>query len=68
MIIITVKSGFRFCYRGSISLIFYDVSVHIDACDYDSNPDNLYTWDKKVFDIFWLEDIESIRGEYDISI
>ena len=63
MIIITIKSGHKFYYKGNILLQSDGIALHIDANDYDINPDHLYTWDKKVFDAIWLDDIESICGE-----
>jgi hypothetical protein len=65
MIIITLTTGFKLKYKGKISLRSDDLALHVSATDHDDNPDNLYTWDRQVFDMIWLSDIESIVGEYD---
>ena len=67
MIIITLTTGFKLKYKGKISLKIAsdDLSLFVHATDYNNNSDNLYTWDKQVFDMIWLNDIESIVGEYD---
>jgi hypothetical protein len=67
MIIITLTTGFKLKYKGRISLKISsdDLSLFVSATSCDDNPNNLYTWDKQVFDMIWLSDIESIVGEYD---
>lgn len=65
MIIITLTTGFKLKYKGNIELQSDGIVVHIDSYSYDSDPDHLYTWDRKVFDVLYMNDIESIVGEYD---
>ena len=65
MITITLTTGFKIKYKGKISLRSDDTALFISATDHNDSPDNLYTWDKQVFDMIWLNDIESIIGEYD---
>ncbi len=62
MITITVKSGYKFHYKGTIFIQSDGYHVHIDAYSYDTEPDHLYTWDKHTFDIFFYDDIVSIVG------
>ena len=65
MIIIIVKSGHKFYYKGNIELRFDDTFIWISA--YLSsiiNDDELLTsQDCLIHDAFWLDDIESIYGE-----
>jgi len=65
MITITLITGFKLKYKGDIDLKFYDLALYVSALSHEDGPDNLYTWDKQVFDMIWLSDIESIVGEYD---
>ena len=57
MIIITVKSGHKFYYKGNIVLHANDFGVVITANWMEND------WNGNVIDLFPYGDIESIRGE-----
>jgi hypothetical protein len=65
MIIITLNTGYKLYYKGDIELQSDGIVIHVDSHNYDPEPDHLYVWDRKVFDILYMEDIESIVGKYD---
>lgn len=60
MIIITVKSGLSFKYKGDIILYANDFGIVVSA-----NWIEGYDWTAHVTDLFPYDDIISIHGEYD---
>jgi len=65
---ITITNGHKSCYQGDIKIIIGDYNVMISAYSIDPEPseDHLYIWDRLCHDWFWVEDVESIRGEDDL--
>ncbi len=68
MIIIKAHDGHEFKYYGNINLELGDeVFIKITADGEDpkqpDQTDELLKWQKYCIDLFWKEDIESIRGE-----
>lgn len=61
MIIITVKSGYQFKYKGSIVLHANDFGWVVSANSNWMESD----WAAQTTDLFPYDDIESIVGEYD---
>lgn len=71
MIFITVDNGDRhfspitFQYKGDIELYTDGPFVVVNAISHDDDTNNLYTWDRKVFDMLWLDTIVNIEGRDD---
>jgi len=61
MIIITAR-GHEFGYIGDIEINIDEVFVKISAYCAIGGENQLNTWDRQVFDIFHLVDVESIVG------
>lgn len=61
MIIITVKDGTKFKYRGKIFLQQTPEMLRVDADSHEFQ--NGWGWSSQVFDLFYLNQIESIHGQ-----
>jgi hypothetical protein len=61
---IVIKTSEReFEYTGNIAINFSDNLLYIQGhFHYKPNEDELFIWERKVFDAFFLEDIISIEG------
>lgn len=63
IILKTTKTDFLFKYTGNIEVYRLEPFLCISADHIIKDPDLLDGWETRVFDKFWLEDIEWIRGE-----
>ena len=62
MIIITIIGGHQFKYKGNIDIDCDSDFIHISATDTQSGNNRLYTWDRKVYDTFYFDQVISITG------
>lgn len=72
MIVIKCINGWKCEYRGYITITILEHHVHIHAITSignlnkeDEDDPTKYLWDSNVNDMFFLDDIEFIRGEHD---